>query len=673
MNYNNINFINNNMEIKNKNRIIGKISLTSSNINTTKINQNKYANSNNNLFSSLLQSKVINHHKRANSFFKMKDLSLNNNSNKNTSINQNNIISNLTNSTSYNCLKLKRTTLSNNNINLNINSNKNNINYQKNLHCQTTITTNNNTNNFQEFRSLSPTFSHYKKLLPKKTSNKKTLVLDLDETLVHSCFFPFDCPSDLIIQIEQDKNIQDIHVLVRPYVEEFLERMSKKYELVLFTASISNYANPLLNFIDKNGYVPFRLFREHCTLINTAFVKDLTRLGRNLKDIIILDNNPLAYSLNQYNGFPITSWFEDKNDDELLKIAPILEFLSYVPDVREYIKKIVCDNKVQFNIVKSVISNYNKELKRKKINFEFDSFVKTIKNDLTLHKSKSTKINLFIKPINNMAPKFKMKNIKRNNINYNNSKELTQPNLRINNNKTTDTLNNNLDLSKINIQNIPLNHINYSLSHDNTKRKNNIDLKLHKIIKRKKGTNLNTIRNNLSSRKVSKIINNKDSTFNLDNISSTNGNINTNVNNQGKFKLSINLKLNRKKYYNINRKFSTNTSFVKNKIITHISDKSKENSIIKINNTNTHLRLNKSLKPFKKIYKSNINSISNQKYNISRGTEKILTRGINDRTIFFNNNQNGNVKDIKNKNNAKFIRTIFKNKNIILSHSQKLE
>ena len=142
-------------------------------------------------------------------------------------------------------------------------------------------------------------------------------------------FFYLNCPSDMVIQIEEEKNNHDVHVLIRPHVQEFLERMSKKFELVIFTASIPNYANKLLDKIDKMGYVPFRLFREHCTLINTTFVKDLTRLGRELKDIIILDNNPNAYSLNHYNGFPITSWFDDKNDDELLKITPILEFLSY--------------------------------------------------------------------------------------------------------------------------------------------------------------------------------------------------------------------------------------------------------------------------------------------------------------------------------------------------------
>ena len=208
--------------------------------------------------------------------------------------------------------------------------------------------TNNNINNDisqKIHRHLSPnekTFYNKKKfLLPEKTSNKKTLVLDLDETLVHSVGGMENGEGgepqhDFIIQIPQSNNSShDVHVMVRPHVEEFLQRMSKRFELVIFTASISKYANPLLNIVDKMGYVPFRLFREHCTLINTAFVKDLNLLGRDAKDIIILDNNPTAYSLNHYNGFPIKSWFDDKNDDELLKICPNLEFLSYVPDVRE--------------------------------------------------------------------------------------------------------------------------------------------------------------------------------------------------------------------------------------------------------------------------------------------------------------------------------------------------
>ena len=370
--------------------------------------------------------------------------------------------------------------IENKNINLENNNStltkENNTNQNMTTKSFTKSNTNNNINNDLyriNYHSLSPnerTFYNKKKfLLPEKTSNKKTLVLDLDETLVHSVGGvennEGEIPQhDFIIQIPQNNNLShDVHVMVRPHVEEFLERMSKRYELVIFTASISKYANPLLNIVDKMNYVPFRLFREHCTLINTAFVKDLNLLGRDVKDIIILDNNPTAYSLNHYNGFPIKSWFDDKNDDELLKICPILEFLSYVPDVREYIKKIVVQNKVQFDMVKQIIVNYNNSLKKKIIPPECKKIYNLFTEDKTninnnyfdkfMQKSKSTKISI-IKSSSSY-----------NNENYNNKKINNYTNIKIINKSTNhnkiiklDDLNKSINLSKNNP--IKLNQLN---------------------------------------------------------------------------------------------------------------------------------------------------------------------------------------------------------------------
>ncbi len=358
---------------KPKSKIIGKISLSSSsNDPISNISTSPNNNNNVNIINQEQKSPLTINHKRAKSTNKFKYI-------KNPQqINLNLIISNISK-------------------------------YQNNYYQTTSLLSNNTVK--KNYHSLSPQYYRYKNkyLLPPKNSNKKTLVLDLDETLVHSGFIPFDCPSDVIIQIELENEIHDIHVLVRPYVKEFLEAMSKRYELVIFTASISKYANPLLNIIDKKGHCPFRLFREHCTLINTAFVKDLTRLGRDMKDIIIVDNSPVAYALNQYNGFPILSWFEDKNDTELLKIIPILEFLSYVPDVREYIKKIVSGNKVKFDIVSKVISGYNNKLKNNLLPLSMRFFNN---KDNILHKSKSTKLNSFKKIYSDNA----------NNLNQNNKK-----------------------------------------------------------------------------------------------------------------------------------------------------------------------------------------------------------------------------------------------------------
>ena len=139
--------------------------------------------------------------------------------------------------------------------------------------------------------------------------------------------------------------------------------MAKKFELVIFTASLSKYADPLLDIIDKQGFCPFRLFREHCTLINTSFVKDLKRLGRDLKDIIIVDNSPISYALNLDNVLPI--WFDDRDDRELYHLTPILEFLADIPDVREYIKKIVVDNEIAYSKASYIINVYNLMIKNK--------------------------------------------------------------------------------------------------------------------------------------------------------------------------------------------------------------------------------------------------------------------------------------------------------------------
>ena len=203
-------------------------------------------------------------------------------------------------------------------------------------------------------------------LLPPSVSKKKTLVLDLDETLVHSQFGPFNTPSDVVINIEIENELHDIHVLVRPGVKEFLEKMSKKFEIIIFTASISKYAGPLLDILDKDKNCSFRLFREHCTLLNSSFVKDLKKLGRDLKDVIIVDNSPMAYLLNSDNGLPILTWFDDKNDKELFKIIPILDFLSLVPDVRDYIHKIVINNEISYDIAKKVIKEFNDKYRKTK-------------------------------------------------------------------------------------------------------------------------------------------------------------------------------------------------------------------------------------------------------------------------------------------------------------------
>ena len=84
---------------------------------------------------------------------------------------------------------------------------------------------------------------------------------------------------------------------VRPGTDEFLKEMSKYYELVIFTASLSKYANPLMDILDPNRLCTARLFREHCKFIEgeRIYVKDMSWLGRPIEDVILVDNSPNSY------------------------------------------------------------------------------------------------------------------------------------------------------------------------------------------------------------------------------------------------------------------------------------------------------------------------------------------------------------------------------------------
>ena len=189
-------------------------------------------------------------------------------------------------------------------------------------------------------------------------NNKKTLILDLDETLVHSAFYPFQKKSDIILKINIDGKNHIIHVLKRPNLDFFLEKISELFNIIIFTASLQQYAEPLINILDKEKKFK-RMFRQNCEHKNGKYIKDLNQIGQNFKDIIIIDNNPNSYLNNQENGIPIITWYDNFNDNELAKLIPVLEYLSKVNDVRPFITAIVNreKNEIDFNIVKKILFN----------------------------------------------------------------------------------------------------------------------------------------------------------------------------------------------------------------------------------------------------------------------------------------------------------------------------
>ncbi|KAK8807078.1 hypothetical protein WA158_003837 [Blastocystis sp. Blastoise] len=170
----------------------------------------------------------------------------------------------------------------------------------------------------------------------KTYQNKKTLVLDLDETLVHSSFKPVP-DADHIVDVEIEKNIYHVFVYRRPGAIEFIKKMSQYFEVVIYTASLKKYAYPLLNQMDTDHILCGRLFRDHCVQAGGIFVKDLGLLGRDLTSTIIVDNSAASFQFHPMNGIECTSFIDDKSDKELNYLEPFLIYLSGTQgDIRNY-------------------------------------------------------------------------------------------------------------------------------------------------------------------------------------------------------------------------------------------------------------------------------------------------------------------------------------------------
>lgn len=167
---------------------------------------------------------------------------------------------------------------------------------------------------------------------------KKCLVLDLDETLVHSSFQMVSTP-DLTVPVHLGEGVyQPIYVCKRPGVDAFLQAVSELFEVVIFTASLSSYADPVIDYLDPtNSMICHRLYRESCLQFQGLYIKDLSRLGRNLNDVLIIDNSPVSYSMQPMNALGCRSWFSDMSDLELEeRILPLLKTLATLPSVTHW-------------------------------------------------------------------------------------------------------------------------------------------------------------------------------------------------------------------------------------------------------------------------------------------------------------------------------------------------
>lgn len=174
----------------------------------------------------------------------------------------------------------------------------------------------------------------YKNISPPANLKRKTLILDLDETLVHSTIKNVT-NYHITVDVMIDGLTCTFFVIKRPHVDLFLKKVAEWFEVVIFTASMQQYADPLIDQLDTQKLVKGRLFRESCLPKEGNFVKDLSLIGQDLATTIIVDNSPIAYSHNKENALPIENWMGDNPaDDALLNLLPFLNALRFTSDVR---------------------------------------------------------------------------------------------------------------------------------------------------------------------------------------------------------------------------------------------------------------------------------------------------------------------------------------------------
>ena len=189
---------------------------------------------------------------------------------------------------------------------------------------------------FSNFTSLLEKNKVNPPFLPKldKSKYKYTLVLDLDETLVH--------------YVEEENSA---YVQVRPYADYFLKELSQHFEIVLFTAAEEDYTAIVLNELNKNNYITHILCRKYTEFKNGCYIKDLSKLGRDLNKVCIVDNNKDNFSLQPENGLCISSYYGEQNDNELyILCADLKKIIEIQPDdIRTVIKKIDEDMQNRYN------------------------------------------------------------------------------------------------------------------------------------------------------------------------------------------------------------------------------------------------------------------------------------------------------------------------------------
>uniref|UniRef100_A0ACD5VUQ3 Uncharacterized protein n=1 Tax=Avena sativa TaxID=4498 RepID=A0ACD5VUQ3_AVESA len=161
------------------------------------------------------------------------------------------------------------------------------------------------------------------KLLPDLPPNEQhvfTVVLDLNDTLVHSDW----------------KRERGWKTFKRPGVDAFLEHIAKYYEVVVFSDQLSMYVDPIMERLDPKFCVRHRLSRVATKYENGKHYRDLSKLNRNPGQVIYISGHALESCLQPENCLPIKPWKLEADDTQLIDLIPFLDYLamSRVTDVR---------------------------------------------------------------------------------------------------------------------------------------------------------------------------------------------------------------------------------------------------------------------------------------------------------------------------------------------------
>lgn len=184
--------------------------------------------------------------------------------------------------------------------------------------------------------------------MKRRYTRSKTLLLDMDETLIHSEEFQAEKYKrghpekyDFVVELFANGRTHKIGVYIRPYCMDFLRKMAKKFEVVIFTAARQDYADKILDKLDhKRTIFAGRMYRQHCTEVDGSYVKDLSVIkNRRKEDCILVDN--LVYSLagDLDRGIHILNFYDDKTDTELKYLTDALEKLQPYMNTGEYLEK----------------------------------------------------------------------------------------------------------------------------------------------------------------------------------------------------------------------------------------------------------------------------------------------------------------------------------------------